>query len=667
MSFQSRPRTLRSLLTRRGAEGRRRRTPQRYPAARFQPRLEALEDRLTPTNYYVTATPGDPVGNGYLLMTIVDEANANPGMGDTIFLTAGVYDVETGAAQNDGTIVITDNLTFVGNYQGTGSTVTVITGGFIGGAAGAFHVEGSNIHISQMTFQGNETALANGGGSVYLSNCDLNDNGQALLNSGGTATLFNCNLSGNVGGGAISFSDGTLSCTSCTLDGNQTTGQGGGISAANCSVSLTNCNLSNDRAYGGASAAAGQGGGIYATNSTLTLTDCQLTKDTAVGGSGGGLGQGGGIYLANNSTATITNSALQYGVQNCTAVGGSFGGVGQGGGIYVVGSTVQDYIDGSLSGNTADEGGGVYVNSGKVTVSGSTLSNNHARGSASNDPGNGDGGGIYNLNGTLTLQDDSNRNQTVLSGNTADGSGGAILNSSGSVTVSNGALSGNSALGTASNNPASGDGGGVCNLNGTVVLQDDAYGNHSALTGNTAVNGGAVAVLGGSVNMPNCNLSGNTGYVDGGGMFIDPSVVTLVSCTFSGNTAPVGADLYNLDSSVTLVHTNLNGVVNNGGTITLLGSSISGFSGSGGTVTDPIANLIAQVAGLNLTQGEKNSLTSKLQAAEQSLENGNTTAALNQLNAFINQVNALVNSNRLDQLTATDLDSAVDDLIQLLG
>jgi hypothetical protein len=132
--------------------------------------------------------------------------------------------------------------------------------------------------------------------------------------------------------------------------------------------------------------------------------------------------------------------------------------------------------------------------------------------------------------------------------------------------------------------------------------------------------------------------------------------------------AAPGADLYKFDSSVTVVRTSLTGVANNGdGTITLIASSIGGVTGNGGTVSDPMADLLAQVANLNLSSGVINSLTSKLQPAEQSFTDGNTTPAENQLGAFINQVDALVNSNRPSKLTADDLTGAVDDLIQLLG
>ena len=57
---------------------------------------------------------------------------------------------------------------------------------------------------------------------------------------------------------------------------------------------------------------------------------------------------------------------------------------------------------------------------------------------------------------------------------------------------------------------------------------------------------------------------------------------------------------------------------------------------------------------------------STLQAVEQSLLRANTTAAVNQLNAFLNQVIALVNSHRLGDLTADLLVEDVDNLVTLI-
>jgi hypothetical protein len=50
--------------------------------------------------------------------------------------------------------------------------------------------------------------------------------------------------------------------------------------------------------------------------------------------------------------------------------------------------------------------------------------------------------------------------------------------------------------------------------------------------------------------------------------------------------------------------------------------------------------LIGTIKTWNLPKGTENSLTSKLQNAIQSLDNGQQNAAINKLNAFINEVKA---------------------------
>jgi hypothetical protein len=56
-----------------------------------------------------------------------------------------------------------------------------------------------------------------------------------------------------------------------------------------------------------------------------------------------------------------------------------------------------------------------------------------------------------------------------------------------------------------------------------------------------------------------------------------------------------------------------------------------------------------------LNMGNKQSLTSKLRAAQASLDRGNGRAAANQLGAFINEVMALQRSGRLGAATALSL------------
>jgi hypothetical protein len=92
---------------------------------------------------------------------------------------------------------------------------------------------------------------------------------------------------------------------------------------------------------------------------------------------------------------------------------------------------------GTITGNSALFGGGVYVSSGYFTMSGGTITGNSARY---------DGGGVYVSDGSVTM------NGGTITGNSADRDGGGVLVSGGSFTMSGGTITGNSA-GT--------DGGGV--------------------------------------------------------------------------------------------------------------------------------------------------------------------------------------------------------------
>jgi hypothetical protein len=73
-------------------------------------------------------------------------------------------------------------------------------------------------------------------------------------------------------------------------------------------------------------------------------------------------------------------------------------------------------------------------------------------------------------------------------------------------------------------------------------------------------------------------------------------------------------------------------------------------------VTELIEALILRVESIpSLNKGQKNSLISKLEAAQRSLAQGNGNAASGQLNAFINEVQAFERSRRLDPVSADSL------------
>jgi predicted outer membrane repeat protein len=438
---------------------------------------------------------------------------------------------------------------------------------------------------------------------------------------GRNVNIMGMTIKNSVSGHALLNDGGSVALSNCEVSGFT----GGAISSAGGSLTLNNCALHDNQALGSPARSGGVDNWYYPIITSLP-SSYPIPVVNA------GPGQGGAIYAANCTNVTLTNCTLD----NNSAVGGASSGPSTYS-RYSPYGWLDERVDLTILGHAAvGQGGGIYATNSTVTLTDCQLTNDNAVGGddlhGAGGGGNGQGGGIYLANNSTATFNKITLQNVVQNCTAVGGSGGDV-----------------------------GQGGGI------YVVGSSVQDNDGSVSGDTAIEGAGIYAAGGMVGLHNVTLSDNTATANGGAIYTDPSVVTLTACTFRGNTAPAGADLYNLDSSVNLVNTNLNGVANNsGGTITLIGSNVTGVSGSGGTVTDPIADLIAQVGTLDLNSGQQNSLTSKLQAAQQSLARGNDTAAGNQLNAFVNQVNALVNSQRLGQLSADDLVSDVDALLNVL-
>jgi hypothetical protein len=178
-----------------------------------------------------------------------------------------------------------------------------------------------------------------------------------------------------------------------------------------------------------------------------------------------------------------------------------------GGGIRVNSGGTVTMNGGTINGNTASSGGGgiVIYSGGTVTMNGGTINGNEHQG----DYG---GGGIFVFGGTLTMYDG------IISGNTAARFGGGIhIYSNGSFTMHGGTISGN----TSGEN-----GGGVESSNGTFKKQPSGSGQNSGIiygneeTGvdsggvslkNTGSNGHAVF---GSSNRRRNTTAGQTDHID---------------------------------------------------------------------------------------------------------------------------------------------------------
>ncbi|MCX7427700.1 MAG: right-handed parallel beta-helix repeat-containing protein [Planctomycetia bacterium] len=243
------------------------------------------------------------------------------------------------------------------------------------------------------------------------------------------------------------------------------------------------------------------------------------------------------INANQQSRVFYVNSGVVASLLGMTVTGGS---ADRGGGIYSSGTLT--ITNSTLAGNSSSYGGGGIYSFGTLTLTNSTLSGN----SASDEGGiyASDGGGIYNgWHGTLTLTN------STLSGNSTSGCGGGII-SSGTISITDSTISDNS---------AGGGGGGIYNnYVGTLTITD------STLSGNSAGGGGGI-YNSGTLAIATSTLSGNSG--SGGGInnvgYNGTASVTITNSTLSGNLGGTGTggiasfDSYNGTATLTITNSTL--------------------------------------------------------------------------------------------------------------
>jgi CSLREA domain-containing protein len=301
-----------------------------------------------------------------------------------------------------------------------------------------------------------------GNGSTIDQNCA----GERVLNtldSNGSITLHDVTLTG----GDSLFGAALQHAGDATLDGTTVTGNAGGAgrvlesSLGGAVLNLTGSNIHDNT-----------GTGVALSLGQVHIVDSSVTNNT-----GRGVG--------------LTDGALS--VSGSTISGNGGDGVrttGQGSGLF------------TLTNTTVDNNGGTGVicsACGDLTVTGSTVTGNHA--------GGGSGGGIQVLfdQDSPTDQPVVSVTESTVSGNSRTGSGGGINtaiieNSSGpppaQIVVTRS---------TISNNSATDQGGGIYAVTGEVRVDN------STVTGNSATNaGGGVGTLAHDIYLRHATVSGNT-------------------------------------------------------------------------------------------------------------------------------------------------------------
>ena len=259
---------------------------------------------------------------------------------------------------------------------------------------------------------------------------------------------------------------------------------------------------------------------------TLSSGELEITSEVAITGAGAGTtfidGNGDSrVFHLTSNTANLTLTDL-------TVQGGDT--TGSGGGIFVHDVSAQlTATRVVVTGNIAGDGAGIY-NHGTITLTDVEVSNNGDAGAG----GTFEGGGIYNRN-------EATLNGVTLSGNRSELGGGIHNNqTSTGLSLTNVTVSGNT---------ASSVGGGLHN-------QADATIVNSTFSLNDANDGGGIANIEDTLSMTNVTVSGNTANLVGGGLInFNLAQATIVNCTFTLNDANNGGGISNSGGTVNIQNT----------------------------------------------------------------------------------------------------------------
>ena len=217
--------------------------------------------------------------------------------------------------------------------------------------------------------------------------------------------------------------------------------------------------------------------------------------------------KGGGLY-ADNSIVTINNGTIS----GCKAR------MGAGGGLYATNQSTITIKDGTISGCEAGAGGGLYVDGSAVTISGGTISGCEA---AINE-----GGGLYATNqSTITISGGTISGCKAPSSDKGNGSG--LYANKSTVNISGGTISGCEGRW----------GGGLYAENSSTIEISGGTisGCKVGAGGGLFVDSSTIRISGGIISECTTSDTGN-----GGGLYAENSTLTISGGTIKGNKAAYG-------------------------------------------------------------------------------------------------------------------------------
>lgn len=275
-----------------------------------------------------------------------------------------------GMCVNAGTLTITGGSFTKNKATGTGTNIQ----------GGAIYSEGGSLTLDGFTIGGDNQEdgnTAKKGGGIYLKNVVVTMEGVTVKNNkaltqGGGIYLANGEL--KIPGG------NTIADNSIIDNGNSEAG--GGIYVEKGMLTLDGGIISDN------SANANKGGGVYLKAGTFTMNSGEIKNCSAKYGGGVSLagtstftmtggtitgckadvegGKGGGIYTELKTKLTLEGAASNpVVISNCTAKE-------TGGGMHIHTQNTVTVKNARIEENSANSGGGVYLEQGTFTIAGST-------------------------------------------------------------------------------------------------------------------------------------------------------------------------------------------------------------------------------------------------------------------------------------------------------
>ncbi|WP_298517423.1 Ig-like domain repeat protein [uncultured Methanobrevibacter sp.] len=428
-------------------------------------------------------------------------------------------------------------------------------------------------------------------------------------------------------GGAISSFTGELVITDSVFI-NNTARDGGAIDVEGANVTLTNCVFTDNKAVGDG-IDSGTGGAISAGNEeqTLTVNNCVFTNNIASTSAvspeyapkGGAISSSGHVIINNSN---FTNNSADYG------------------GAIEFAFASAEISNSNFTDNTAVYRGGAIYSESTLNVDHCVFDKNDITFRTRNDD-NG-GAAIYNLNGTLTINNTNITNSVkdivIRNGNAGDLLVGVVV-TSGDTLINNSYFANNtgswggaiSSLGYMNNNPYTltventkfeGNnatfGGAIFVESSELVVDNCTFENNKGVgvgsSGTSNTQGGAIVVFpsGAKASITNSTFIANSANTGGAVSFAGVDQDSLIdNCTFTDNTASDGGAVYlwtGGDAVVTVKDSDFSGntaewgnAISNDGKLALSNNTISSTSADIGDYYGVIVSEINVVVLNNMT------------------------------------------------------------------